>query len=107
MWNSRSPGVDGAWWRGPSSAMNGCSSAGRGPANNRSHASEPIEVTTDRCLVGIAKTDGAHQSRDVGERIVHGFLAAVVDGGDQEDGRWGQRRQHRLRQWIGHNWTLA
>jgi hypothetical protein len=50
MWNSRSPGVAGAWWRGPRSSMNGVSSAGRGPENRRSQASDPIEVTTERCL---------------------------------------------------------
>ncbi len=32
--------------------MNGCSSAGRGPSNNRSQACEPIEVITDRFLAG-------------------------------------------------------
>ena len=60
MWNNRSPGVHGAWWRGPSSSMNGCSSAGRGPENSRSQASDPIDVTTDSRLVGsrnpIART---------------------------------------------------
>ncbi len=30
--------------------MNGVSSAGRGPENSRSQASDPIEVTTERCL---------------------------------------------------------
>jgi hypothetical protein len=30
--------------------MNGVSSAGRGPQNRRSQASDPIDVTTDRCL---------------------------------------------------------
>jgi hypothetical protein len=50
MWNSRSPGVAGAWCRGPSSSMNGVSSAGRGPENIRSQASDPIDVTTERRL---------------------------------------------------------
>src|SRR2546423_449049 len=40
-----SPGVDGAQCRGPSNATNGCSSAGRGPANSRSHTADPNPVT--------------------------------------------------------------
>ncbi|OOK70488.1 dyp-type peroxidase domain protein [Mycobacterium kansasii] len=55
------PGVAGAVCRGPCSATNGCSFAGRGPENNRSHACEPIEVTADRFLPGsrnpIARTN--------------------------------------------------
>ena len=53
MWNSRSPGVAGAWCREPSSSTNGCSLAGRDPANNRSHAFEPIPVTSVRCAAGV------------------------------------------------------
>ena len=45
----------GAACRGPASFMNGCSSAGRGPENNRSQASEPIEAITDKRLVGSRK----------------------------------------------------
>ncbi len=55
MWNSRSPGVDGASWRGPLSSMNGVSSAGRGPEKSLSQASDPIDVTADRCLSGSRK----------------------------------------------------
>ncbi|COW11334.1 Uncharacterised protein [Mycobacterium tuberculosis] len=55
MWNNRSPGVAGAVCRGPVSSTNGCSSVGRGPANKRSQASDPIETTTDKCLVGSRK----------------------------------------------------
>jgi hypothetical protein len=50
MCNNRSPGVDGALCRPPSSSMNGVSSAGRGPEKSLSHASDPIDVTTERCL---------------------------------------------------------
>jgi hypothetical protein len=43
-------GVDGASWRGRDNAMNGVSSAGREPAKSRSQASDPIDVTAERCL---------------------------------------------------------
>jgi hypothetical protein len=45
MWNSRSPGVEGARCSGPTSSRKGCSSAGRGPLNMRSHACEPMPTT--------------------------------------------------------------
>ena len=51
--------------RGPSSSTNGCSSAGRGPENSRSQASEPIEATTDKPFGRVAEADGAHQPGDV------------------------------------------
>jgi len=35
--------------------MNGVSSAGRGPENKRSHAADPIDVTTDNFLSGSRK----------------------------------------------------
>ena len=105
-WNRRSPGVDGALWRGPSSATNGCSSAGLGPENSRSNASEPIEATTDRCLEGHGNRWRAPVPRCRAVRRAP-FFAALVDGGDQEDGGRGQRRQHRLRHRIGHIGTLA
>src|ERR1700758_3991347 len=41
--------------RGPFSSSNGCSSAGRDPENSRSHACEPMDVTTDSCLAGSRK----------------------------------------------------
>src|SRR6516165_723770 len=87
IWKSRSPGVAGAVCRGPFSSMNGCSSAGRGPPNNRSQASEPIE----------AKADRAHQPRQIGQRVVHGRFAAFVDGDNEEDRRRRQRREDGLR----------
>ena len=58
-------------------------------------------------LGGIAKADRPHQSRDVGQRIVHGRLAAFVDRRHQEDGRGRQRRQNRLRLHSGHRLTLT
>ena len=39
----------------PDRATNGCSSAGRGPVNRRSQASDPMDVTIDRCLAGSGK----------------------------------------------------
>src|SRR5271170_1760678 len=51
-WNNRSPGVDTAQWRAPSSSLKGWSSAGRGPANSRSQASEPMPVTRASPAVG-------------------------------------------------------
>jgi len=84
MWNSRSPGVAGASWRGPRSSMNGVSSAGRGPENSRSQASDPIEVDHREMLVRVAEADGADQPGDVGQRVVDGRLLPFIDGDHQK-----------------------
>ena len=107
MWNSRSPGVDGAWWRPP------CSLDERVQLGRPRTGEQPVPgVGADRgdhrqALGRVAEADRAHQPRDVGQRVVDGRLAAFVDGGHQEDGRGCQRRQNRLRQWIGHRSTLS
>jgi len=49
---------------------------------------------------GIAESDCAHQPGNVGQRVVHCRLAALVDGDYQEYGGRRQWREHRLR--IGH-----
>ena len=103
MWNSRSPGVDGAWCRGPSSATNGMQFGGP-RTGEQSVPRVGADGGHQRQLLGrVAKADRAHQTREVAERVVHDVLATVVDGGDQKDGCRRQRRQHRLRQRIGHN----
>ena len=48
-------------------------------------------------FVRIAETDRAHQSGDVGQRVMDGGLAAFVDGDHQENGCRCQRRRYRLR----------
>ena len=48
IWNSRSPGVETAWRAPARISRNGCSSAGRGAPNSRSHASEPNPMTQER-----------------------------------------------------------
>src|SRR5262245_51072693 len=48
MWNKRSPGVATAWRSPARTSRNGCSSAGRGGPNRRSHASDPMPMTQDR-----------------------------------------------------------
>ncbi len=96
MWNSRSPGVEGAWCLPPVISTNGCSSAGRGPAN------KPVpRIGADRddhrkAFGRVAKAYRADQPRDVRKRVVHGRLAVVVDRRHQEDRGRGQRRQNRL-----------
>ena len=49
-------------------------------------------------LARVAKPDRAHQSRDVAQRVVDRLFSTVVDGRDEEDRRWSERREHRLRQ---------
>src|SRR3984957_11576353 len=48
MWNSTSPGVDGAWRAPARISRNGCSFAGRGGPKRRSHASDPKLMTQER-----------------------------------------------------------
>ena len=46
--------------------------------------------------------DRPGQRRDIGEEIANLALRARVDGQDQEDGRFGERIQHRLGFGRGH-----
>ena len=89
-------GRRGAWWRAPRNSTNGCNSAGRGPENNRSQASDPIEVTIDRFWTD-PEPDRPDQTGQAGQRLVDRGFAALIDGGDQEDRRRCQRSQYRLR----------
>ena len=84
-------------------------SRGRGAApqgaarrTSRSHASEPIETTTERRLVGSRKPIERTSPEMSGKRIVHGRLAVVVDRRHHEDRGRSQRRQNRLGRKCGH-----
>ena len=97
----------GAVCRGPLSSMNGCSSAGRGPAE------QPVPgVGADRgdhrqMLGRVAKADGAHQPREVRQCVVHGRFAAVVDGDHQKYRGRRQRRENGLRLNRRHSGDLS
>ncbi len=97
MWNNRSPGVAGAVCRGPFNSTNGCSSAGRGPENNRSQASEPIEAITDNCFGGSRKPIARTRPEISGSASCTVRFAALVDGDDEEDRGRRQRREDGLR----------
>ena len=93
-----------ARWCGPSSATNGCSSAGLGPGTaGPTHRSQsrrrPRAAWWDRESRSPAPVPRCR------ERIVHGLFAAVVDRRDQENGRGRRGRQDRLRLNFGHGQT--
>ncbi|GGT95049.1 hypothetical protein GCM10010244_20610 [Streptomyces coeruleorubidus] len=96
MWKNRSPGVAGAWCRGPASSRNGCSRAGRGPPNSRSQARDPIPATQPAVLAGEAY--GPHQAREGPQRLPYDGFPAGVDRGYEEHRDRRRRVQHRLRQ---------
>src|SRR5882724_379144 len=90
-WKSRSPGVETARCTVPASSRNGCSSAGRGPENSRSHAAEPIPATqasgasgtrnpTDRCKPAQSASRSLTVSSPPGSMVSTMKIAAVVSG---------------------------
>src|SRR6266487_5611169 len=90
-WKSRSPGVETARCTVPASSRNGCSSAGRGPENSRSHASEPIPATqasgasgtrnpTDRCRAAQSASRSLTVSSPPGSMVSTMKIAALVSG---------------------------
>src|SRR5712671_4032955 len=90
-WKSRSPGVETARCTVPASSRNGCSSAGRGPENSRSHAAEPIPATqasgasgtrnpTDRCSPAQSASRSLTASSPPGSMISTMKIAAAVSG---------------------------
>ncbi len=98
MWNSRSPGVDdGAVRR--SLQLDERVQLGRARS-----AEQPVpRVRADARHAGqragrYPEADRARQSADSLQQVARDLLAAVLDPHHQEDGRAGQRRQHRLRQ---------
>ena len=71
MWNSRSPGVETAWWRSPASSTNGCRSTGRGPANRRSQAPEPIPATSVSPAVGARDPTVRTRPEEPAQRVAN------------------------------------
>src|SRR5690242_6835900 len=91
IWKSRSPGVETARWTVPASSRNGCSSAGRGPENSRSHAPEPMPATqasgasgtrnpTARCRPAQSASRSRTASSPPGSIISTRKIAAAVRG---------------------------
>jgi len=95
IWKRRSPGDDTAWREPARTSRKGCSSAGRGSPNRRSHASEPIPITQLRpasrsrnSTARISAESSAQNERTAARLSGPGFMvttrkiAARVSGAD-------------------------
>ena len=85
-------------------STNRWSSAGRGPVNNRSHASEPMPVTTALPSAPGTRRSVADPTGRPGGRARRPL--PFLDRGDEEDRRRRERRQHRLRLLQSHRFGL-
>jgi hypothetical protein len=85
----------------PASSRNGCSSAGRGPENSRSHAPEPIPATQASGASGTRNPTARCKPGPVGEQVPDGLLPAGSMVSTRNIAAAGERGEHRLRLRLG------